>query len=140
MFINLLTDSLPAIALGLEPHRKDVMDEKPRQKDESILTRDFLAKIVTEGLSIGVMTMIAFMIGYTSEGALLRKYDGVWNTSVHPDFSMDITVRQTGRCCLRKGFFNQYLYLQGAFLIRVCSDYRSIDAIPALHGIFDVLL
>ena len=55
LFINLLTDSLPAIALGLEPHRKDVMDEKPRQKDESILTRDFLAKIVTEGLSIGVI-------------------------------------------------------------------------------------
>ena len=59
LFINLLTDSLPAIALGLEPHRKDVMDEKPRKKDESILTKDFLLKIVTEGLSIGVMTMIA---------------------------------------------------------------------------------
>ena len=42
LFINLLTDSLPAIALGLEPHRKDVMDEKPRKKDESILTKDFL--------------------------------------------------------------------------------------------------
>ena len=41
LFINLLTDSLPAIALGLEPHSKKVMDEKPRPMNESILTKDF---------------------------------------------------------------------------------------------------
>ena len=50
LFINLLTDSLPAIALGLEPHTKDVMNDKPRPKNESILTKDFLIKIGTEGL------------------------------------------------------------------------------------------
>ena len=42
LFINLLTDSLPAIALGLEPDRSEVMSEKPRLADESILTKDFL--------------------------------------------------------------------------------------------------
>ncbi len=42
LFINLLTDSLPAIALGLEPHSKNVMKEKPRPINESILTKDFL--------------------------------------------------------------------------------------------------
>ena len=51
LFINLLTDSLPAIALGLEPHSSEVMDEKPRPMNESILTKDFLLKIATEGLS-----------------------------------------------------------------------------------------
>lgn len=45
LFINLLTDSLPAIALGLEPDRSEVMSEKPRLADESILTKDFLSKI-----------------------------------------------------------------------------------------------
>ena len=64
LFINLLTDSLPAIALGLEPHTKDVMNEKPRPMNESILTKDFLIMIATEGLSIGVTTMIAFLIGF----------------------------------------------------------------------------
>ena len=43
LFINLLTDSLPAIALGLEPDRSEVMSEKPRLADESILTKDFLS-------------------------------------------------------------------------------------------------
>ena len=42
LFINLLTDSRPAIALGLEPHSRDLMDEKPRPADGSILTKDFL--------------------------------------------------------------------------------------------------
>ena len=64
LFITLLTDSLPAIALGLEPHNPDVMNDKPRPMNESILTRDFLSKIGIEGLVIGIMTMIGFYIGY----------------------------------------------------------------------------
>ena len=53
LFINLLTDSLPAIALGVEPHSSEVMNEKPRSADESILTKDFLGKIGLEGFVIG---------------------------------------------------------------------------------------
>ena len=60
LFINLLTDSLPAIALGMEPSDSDVMNDKPRAADESILTKDFLGKIGLEGFVIGAMTMIAF--------------------------------------------------------------------------------
>ncbi len=63
LFINLLTDSLPAIALGLEPHSREVMDEKPRPADESILTGDFLIRIGGGGVSICVMTTIAFLTG-----------------------------------------------------------------------------
>lgn len=64
LFINLLTDSLPAIALGLEPHSKDLMNEKPRPANESILTKRFLGRIGIGGLSIGATTMTAFLIGY----------------------------------------------------------------------------
>jgi len=63
LFINLLTDSLPAIALGLEPHSMEVMKEKPRPADESILTKPFLLRIGVDGLSICVMTVLAFLIG-----------------------------------------------------------------------------
>lgn len=71
LFINLLTDSLPAIALGLEPHSEKVMEEKPRSMNESILTKRFLSKIGLEGLIIGVVTMTGFMLGYREGGALL---------------------------------------------------------------------
>ena len=62
LFINLLTDSLPAIALGVEPHSSDVMNEKPRPKNQSILTKKVLTNICVEGVVIGVMTMIAFYV------------------------------------------------------------------------------
>ena len=71
LFINLLTDSLPAIALGLEPHTKAVMEEKPRPMKESILNRRFLTDISVEGLVIGIMTMTGYFIGYRENGALL---------------------------------------------------------------------
>ena len=54
LFINLLTDSLPAIALGLEPHTDRVMQEKPRPRSEGILTRAFLTNVGLEGLVIAV--------------------------------------------------------------------------------------
>ncbi len=63
LFINLLTDSLPAIALGLEPHNDAVMHDKPRPRSEGILTKDFLTNVGLEGLVIAVATILAFRIG-----------------------------------------------------------------------------
>ena len=71
LFINLLTDSLPAIALGFEKGDKDVMKKPPRDRNESIMTKDFLINVGIEGLVIAVMTMTAFMIGYRDNNALL---------------------------------------------------------------------
>ncbi len=63
LFINLLTDSLPAIALGSEPHSPEVMKAKPRDKHKSILTGHILGNIVTEGLVIAAVTILAFYYG-----------------------------------------------------------------------------
>ncbi len=71
LFINLLTDSMPAIALGLEPHSPDVMNDKPRPVNENILTKSFLGKIGLEGLIISIMTMTGFYMGYLEGGAAL---------------------------------------------------------------------
>ena len=62
LFINLLTDSLPAIALGLEPYHHDVMGEKPRPVKESILTKDFLIRIGVEGSVIGAVVLAGFVL------------------------------------------------------------------------------
>ena len=63
LFINLLTDSLPAIALGLEPHNKNIMKEKPRDINTPLLNLSFLNKVGIGGLLIAISTMIAFHIG-----------------------------------------------------------------------------
>lgn len=70
LFINLLTDSLPAIADGIEPGSDDVLDEKPRNPKEGILTREFLQKITFEGFLITIFIVIAFHIGLVGGNAL----------------------------------------------------------------------
>ena len=69
LFINLLTDSLPAIALGLEPHTDAVMREKPRPRSEGILTKSFLTSVGLEGVVIALATIAAYHIGLSSGGA-----------------------------------------------------------------------
>ena len=69
LFINLLTDSLPAIALGLEPHTDEVMREKPRPRSEGILTKPFLFSVGIEGLVIAAATIAAFYLGLSYGGA-----------------------------------------------------------------------
>jgi Ca2+-transporting ATPase len=69
LFINLVTDSLPAIAIGLEKADHDLLDHKPRNPKESILNKDFLKQIITEGMLIAIATMIAFHIGLLSNTA-----------------------------------------------------------------------
>ena len=135
LFINLLTDSLPAIALGVEPHSSEVMNEKPRSADESILTKDFLGKIGLEGLVIGMMTMIGFLTGYHQNGALLgstyafgtlclaRLFHGFNCKSDHP-------------VIFTKRFFNNK-WLQGAFVLGAVLI-TVVLTVPGFHLLFKV--
>lgn len=68
LFINLLTDSLPAIAIGLEPAHGELMKDKPRDAGKPILDRAFAASVLTEGTIIATVTMIAYTIGLNSSG------------------------------------------------------------------------
>ena len=71
LFINLLTDSLPAIAIGMEPARRGLLDQKPQDPKEPILSRDLLTRIGGQGLLIAIVTMIAFYLGYQGGDAVL---------------------------------------------------------------------
>ena len=71
LFINLLTDSLPAIAIGMEPAEKGLLSKKPRDPKEGILTKDFMARILSQGALIAVCTMAAFHLGLRQGDAAL---------------------------------------------------------------------
>ncbi|KGR78211.1 cation-translocating P-type ATPase [Ureibacillus manganicus] len=66
LFINLLTDSLPAIAIGLERHNKKIMKEKPRNIHEPLLNKKFASQVGFEGLVIAAVTIIAFQSGLST--------------------------------------------------------------------------
>ena len=63
LWVNLITDSLPAFALGMEPIEADVMERKPRKKDEDFFANGFMFKIVWQGLMIGTITLISYAFG-----------------------------------------------------------------------------
>lgn len=69
LFINLLTDSLPALAIGMEPADERLLDEKPRDPKTGIMTRDFIMTMIAEGILIAVVTMTAYHIGIAGNPA-----------------------------------------------------------------------
>lgn len=71
LFMNLLTDSMPAIAIGMEPSERDILSQKPRNPKEGILTTSFMLQLLVQGGLIAVSTMIAFYIGLNAKDAAL---------------------------------------------------------------------
>jgi len=70
LWINLVTDSLPAIALGMEAVEKDVMDRKPKPKDEGIFAHGLGIRVVLQGIMFAILTLIGFKLGENVTGTL----------------------------------------------------------------------
>ena len=102
LFINLLTDSLPAIAIGMEKAEKDLLSEPPRDPKQGILTKDLMTALFVQGGLIAVCTMIAFHIGLSTDSAtassmafatltLARLFHGFNCRSRHSIFKIGLT-------------------------------------------------
>lgn len=102
LFINLLTDSLPAIAIGMEKPEKDLLSEQPRDPKQGILTKDLMTALFVQGGLIAVCTMIAFYIGLSADSAtassmafatltLARLFHGFNCRSRHSIFKIGLT-------------------------------------------------
>ena len=70
LWINLVTDSLPAIALGMEPVEADVMEQKPKPKDEGLFAHGFGIQTILQGFMFGLLSLAAFRIGELRTGVL----------------------------------------------------------------------
>ena len=79
LWINLVTDTFPALALAFDPANSDVMDRKPIKKDEGIFTKGRTFRIIYQGAMIGILTLSAFIIGLATPDSKLPtmvKYEG----------------------------------------------------------------
>ena len=81
LWINLVTDSLPAIALGMEAVEKDVMDRKPKPKDEGIFAGGLGVRVAIQGVMFALLTLVAFWVGTGLE--LVHMFDGVLLDEAH---------------------------------------------------------
>ncbi len=81
LWINLVTDSLPAIALGMEAVEKDVMDRKPKPKNEGIFAGGLGVRVAIQGVMFAFLTLVAFWVGTGLE--LVHMFDGVLLDEAH---------------------------------------------------------
>ncbi|QDQ02776.1 cation-translocating P-type ATPase [Lysinibacillus fusiformis] len=134
LFINLLTDSLPAIAIGLEPHNKKTMRDKPRNIHTPLLNKTFTTQVILEGLLIAIATIIAFRIGL-STGDTLTATTMAFTTLCLSRLVHGFNSRSKESLFTIGVFSNKYTWL--AFLIGfLCLHF--VLFVPALTGMFEV--
>jgi len=132
LWVNLVTDSLPAIALGLEPPEKDIMNRPPRDSKKSIFADGLMGKIVVEGFMIGMFTILAFFIGnryYGIEVARTMAFISLGMLELIHSFNV-----KSEESIFKVGLFENK-YLVGAFLLGTVLQ-LGIVFVPTLAEIF----
>ena len=133
LFINLLTDSLPALAIGMEPADDDLLKEKPRNPREGILTRGFMITMITQGLLIAAASMTAYHIGLAVSSAmastmafatltLSRLFHGFNCRGSESIFRLGLTSNR----------YSLYAFAAGVSLLAL------VIFIPGLHSVFSI--
>lgn len=133
LFINLLTDSLPALAISMEPSNEELIKDKPRSRDESILTKAFVGEVGFQGILIAIATMVAFYIGYetSTEAAMTMAFSTLCLARLWHGFN------SRGKQSIFKLGLTTNVYTIGAFflgLILLCL----VLFVPFLEEVFSV--
>ena len=135
LWINLVTDSLPAIALGLEKPEKDIMQRKPIDSKKGIFANGLWNKIILEGTMIGVLTLVAFSIGnkyYTLEVARTMAFLSIgFLELIH-----SINVKNE-KSIFEAGLFENK-YLVGSFVLGIFVQ-AIVVVVPAFAKVFEVV-
>lgn len=133
LFINLVTDSLPAIALGLEKPEKDVMSKPPRNQNESILAGDTLKTILIRGSIIGIVTIAAQYIGMKHSPELGTAM--AFSTLTLSRIIQTFTSRSNSETILSLGIATNKYALAAVI---VCLGMFSLTLVPFMRDIFSI--
>ncbi len=132
LWINLVTDSLPAIALGLEEEDKNIMNKKPKDSKHGIFSDGLWGKIIVEGTMIGIITLLVFSIGnrfYNLEVGRTMAFLSLGLTEIIHSFNI-----RSEESIFKAGLFkNKYLW--GAFILGIIMQV-GIILIPSTQKIF----
>ena len=141
LWLNLVTDSLPALALGVEPVEEGVMDQPPRNAHESLFTGGFAFRLAWQGLMVGGLTLTAYMLG-EHVLAPLRQADGVANTMAFATLTLcqlfhAFDVRSEHHSLFQIGVFSNKA-MNRAFLAGLAMQ-LAVLCFPPLMLVFDTV-
>ena len=133
LFINLLTDSLPALAIGMEKPEDGLLSQKPRDPNKGILTKDFTALMFSQGALIAVVVVVAFYLGlpYGASTAATMAFATLTLARLFHGFNC-----RSKRSIFSLGLLSN-LYSVGAFVLG-CLLLALVLFVPALHSLFCV--
>ncbi|MFZ4547026.1 MAG: cation-translocating P-type ATPase [Bacteroidales bacterium] len=145
LWINLITDSIPAIALGMDPGSKDVMNEKPRDPKESFFAGGAGLRVITGGVLIGLLTILAFWYGHHEFGFSPFDHSAPADTVEYArtlafmvlvicQLFYSMAVRNSSKSIFQIGVFSNK-YLTGAILLGVLLQLLVIG-IPVMQRAF----
>lgn len=134
LFINLVNDSLPAIALGLEPEEPNVMSQKPRDPDETIFSGQTLQTVIFRGSLIGIAVIISQFIGlqyYTAEISIAMAF----TTLILARTLQVFPARSITQTSFEAGFLkNKFVILAFVF----CLGLYGVTLLPGIRGVFSI--
>ena len=133
LFINLVTDSLPALAIGMEPGNPDILKRKPRDPKASLLDKPFVTQISTQGFLISLSVITAFLIGLKDSPAIACTM--AFSTLTFARLLHGFNCRSQ-HSIFKIGFKNNW-YSLAAFALGTAL-LALILFVPALHGLFAV--
>jgi P-type Ca2+ transporter type 2C len=136
LWVNLVTDSLPALALGMEPAEKDIMKQKPRDPKEGLFAGGLGLKIILQGIVIGVVTLAAYLYGhqYSEEvGRTMAFFTLSFSQLVHA-----YNARFANKSVIANGIFGNK-YLNRAVLVSAAIQFIVLVT-PFTREIFDIVL
>lgn len=133
LFINLLTDSLPAIAIGMEPADENLLKEKPRDPSVGILTKEFLLQMLWQGGLIAIVSMIAYHIGLGTDAQMASTMAFATLTLARLFHGFNCRSKSS----IFKIGLGSNLYSVAAFFAGI-AFLMLVLFVPFLHGVFDV--
>ena len=133
LFINLLTDSLPALAIGMEPADKKLLNDKPRNPKVGIMTKDFMLTMLSEGVLIAIASVIAYHIGLTQSAAMASTMAFATLTLARLFHGFNCRGKESiFKLKFRTNRYSVYAFLAGVFFLAL------VLFIPGLHSVFAV--
>lgn len=137
LWLNLVTDSLPALALGMEPVEDTVMEQKPRGRNEPLFSRPFSIRLAWQGVLVGGLTLLAYGLGFYLSGDYRVANTMAFSTLTLSQLFHAFDVRSEDTALLRLGIFSNGA-MNKAFLMGLILQ-LSVLLLPPLQGAFSVV-